>query len=169
MGSSIKEKEDGELDRARLYRKIKCEGFDFLLPDGFGRTDPGESPFLTTGIKTQQTFCSPLRNVYINILSGTGTDAEKRDVIKELYLICMMQKKKLSFFEQGGLFRNPLADEGMTSYSFTDGDGERKTNFLALLYREKKRYLLMLQCHTDREEEWRKEFFHLINSLEEEQ
>lgn len=119
MGNAIREK-SLELDKAQIYRKINCEGFYFYLPEGFKRTKPGESPFIKTGIRVQQTFYSPVQKVHVNILSGEGTKTEKIDVIKELYMICMLQKRKLSFFEQGGVFRNPQADEGMTSYSFTD-------------------------------------------------
>ena len=166
MGNAIREK-SLELDKAQIYRKINCEGFYFYLPEGFKRTKPGESPFIKTGIRVQQTFYSPVQKVHVNILSGEGTKTEKIDVIKELYMICMLQKRKLSFFEQGGVFHNPQADEGMTSYSFTDGDSERKTNFLALLHREQRRYLLMLQCHTEREENCKVKFFHIISSLQE--
>ena len=119
MGNAIRKK-GLELDKAQIYRKINCEGFYFYLPEGFKRTKPGESPFIKTGIRVQQTFYSPVQKVHVNILSGEGTKTEKIDVIKELYMICMLQKRKLSFFEQGGVFRNPQADEGMTSYSFTD-------------------------------------------------
>ena len=119
MGNAIREK-SLELDKAQIYRKINCEGFYFYLPEGFKRTKPGESPFIKTGIRVQQTFYSPVQKVHVNILSGEGTKTEKIDVIKELYMSCMLQKRKLSFFEQGGVFRNPQADEGMTSYSFTD-------------------------------------------------
>ena len=119
MGNAIREK-SLELDKAQIYRKINCEGFYFYLPEGFKRTKPGESPFIKTGIRVQQTFYSPVQKVHVNILSGEGTKTEKIDVIKELYMICMLQKRKLSFFEQGGVFHNSQADEGMTSYSFTD-------------------------------------------------